>query len=220
MRRIVKTCHLSTVYKNWHDALEAGNSDHPEYSAAHQYYVDVVMNLLHCQNGLCAYTEMVLCPTDSFEANKWNAGRYGAAKPEWMGQLEHFDSTLKPKKGWLWGNLFVVASDINTKVKGQRAVDSSLKPDAADYDPREKLEYNVSMHVFVARSDLSDALRARVTTMIQTLGLNHGTVRQLRINQLTQLLKSIELGVETWDTVVVYQFPTAFAMMRSQRQHA
>jgi hypothetical protein len=214
VRRIVKTCLLSTVYKQWHDDLQAANQSHPEYKAKHKHYVDVVMNLLHCQGGLCAYTEVLLCAEDLCETGKWNEGRYQGDKPQHKGQLEHFDSTLKKDKGWLWANLFVVDSDINHE-KGNKPVDAILKPDADDYDPFQRLEYSLSTHLFIPNSALAEDLRSRISEMIITLGLNHETVRQLRIQRFVPLLKAIKVGLESWDTVSLKEFPTAFAMIRN-----
>src|SRR4051812_3748199 len=105
---------LSLTYKQWHDAMEATGENHPPYTSAHQYYLDVVMNLLHCQGGLCAYTEVLLCGEADCEPGRWADGRYPVAvRPEARGHLEHFDRALKDTKGWLWSNLFVVDSDVN-----------------------------------------------------------------------------------------------------------
>jgi hypothetical protein len=215
VRRIDKERILSTSYKQWHDGMETANRSHPVYTSQHDFYLDVVMNLFHCQGGLCAYTEVLLCPPSECEACKWEQGRYPPPRPEFDGNLEHFDSTLKREKGWLWANLFMVHSDTNRR-KGQRAVDVILKPDAEDYDPFRKLEYDVSRHVFIPNSLLSEDLSNRVNNMILILGLNHGTVRQHRVNLLSELLKAIEFGVETWDSTSPAEFPTAFAMVRDQ----
>jgi hypothetical protein len=222
MRRIDKRCHLAAAYKKWHDELEEQEQDHPTYSSSNQYYWDVVMNLYACQGGLCAYTEVALCPPELFDAGKWAVGKYSlspAGKPQVKGQLEHFDSQLKTKKGWLWDNLFMVDSDINMKIKRTRAIDPILKPDADDYNEFEKLEYNPSMHVFIPHSSLSNLQKARIDKMLLILGINHDTVRYQRKCFLTRVLKEIDFGVADW-AVKVEQFPTAFEMVRRDRSDA
>src|ERR1700733_6423585 len=109
MRRIVKDCNLSTKYSEWQRQLEADGKDHEPYSSRHKFYLDVVMNLYHCQGGLCAYTEMLLCAKDLYAVGRWLDGVYargpGKGGPQVFGELDHFDSSLKKSKGWLWTNL-------------------------------------------------------------------------------------------------------------------
>ncbi|HEX3716487.1 MAG TPA: hypothetical protein VH595_00845 [Verrucomicrobiae bacterium] len=218
MRKIRKLCHLSIKYKTWHDAIEAAQGPHPKYnSSKNEFYWDVVMNLLHCQGGLCAYTEMLLCSDEMFNQGKWSDGCYAINpefKPQTKGQLEHFDRTLKDKKAWLWNNLFMVDTDINTKVKGTHSVDPILKPDADDYDEFQKLDYDFAEHIFIANVHLPEDIRARVTTMIITLGINFGPVKAARRRCLERIVKLIEFGIESWSTISVDEFPTACEMLR------
>ena len=143
MRHIDKTKILATKYKEWVNKLNNSGEKHPENS---QYYIDVVMNLLYCQLGVCAYTEIELCDPCHIEIEKWQDGRYIALEKmvdmngnitysdtksktvETFGTLEHFNPKLKGKKSWDWDNLFVIHSKINT-AKGAREVDNILKPD-------------------------------------------------------------------------------------------
>ncbi|MCU0288257.1 MAG: hypothetical protein MUF15_17910 [Acidobacteria bacterium] len=67
MRRINKTCILSTGYKDWVDKMDRDNLEHPEKS---RYRLDVVMNLFYCQGGVCAYTELPLCPPNLLDEQK------------------------------------------------------------------------------------------------------------------------------------------------------
>lgn len=55
---------LSTKYKTWVDNLEKNKKKHPE---SRTYYDDVVMDLYRCQKGVCAYTEMFICPEKYFD---------------------------------------------------------------------------------------------------------------------------------------------------------
>jgi len=218
MRRIHKTCNLSTVYKAWQDGIEASGQPHPPYRSSNDdYYWDVAMNLYHCQGGLCAYTEMLLCSPELYQANRWQNGRYAESaegNPNVKGQLEHFYKELKQNRGWLWDNFFMVDSDVNTKVKKSHVVDPILKPDAADYNEFEKLEYDMSKHVFIPNSGLPEAVRERINEMILILGINYDPIRELRRIYFSRILKMIEFKIETWDSINPEMFPTAYAMMR------
>ncbi len=168
---------LSTEYKQWVDGLEKGNNVHPENS---KYRPDVVMNLLYCQKGVCAYTEMRLCASELVSKSKWKNGRYKEPPPDKFGSLEHFDPRLKIERFWKWENLFMVHSDINTK-KGRRDVDDILKPDSPGYDPFKLLEYNINTHFFSPNRRIKDkAEKDRIEQMIKVLQLNHGSVRYER----------------------------------------
>jgi hypothetical protein len=155
MRHIDKTKILATKYKEWVNELNNSGEKHPENS---RYYIDVVMNLLYCQEGVCAYTEMFLCSPKLLKKSRWENGRYQnegiiideygnlvrieskSKKVETLGTLEHFDPELKGEKFWDWDNLFVIHSKINT-AKGAQEVDNILKPDSPDYNPFELLTY-------------------------------------------------------------------------------
>jgi len=224
MRRIHKTCDRSTIYKAWLDGLEANRQRHPAYNSSQgEYYIDIVMNLFHCQGGLCAYTEQFLCPNEHYAAACWQGGRYMGpnAVPmqvQFSGQLEHFDKGLKIRKAWKWDNLFMVCSDVNTKVKKSNAVDKILKPDMASYSHAKRLEYDSSKNIFIPNTSLSPDKRARIKIMLDTLGINWGPVREARRIYLAPILKSIEFGVTAWDNTVAEQFPTAFEMIRIEKQ--
>jgi hypothetical protein len=58
MQKIDKSKKVATAYHTWLKSLK--NKKQPPYSATFRFYKDVLMNLLICQNGLCAYTEMSL----------------------------------------------------------------------------------------------------------------------------------------------------------------
>ncbi len=72
MRKIDKSKILSTAYKKWVDKLNKDNIKHPH--SREPYYYDVVMNLLHCQKGVCAYTEMFLCNSELLTKDNWVDG--------------------------------------------------------------------------------------------------------------------------------------------------
>lgn len=215
MRKIDKSQILSTAYQSWLRQLD--KKTHPKYSAAHKYYKDVLVSLLFCQQGLCAYTEILIaekerCRPDNFD----DAGRYiEREKPEssFSAQLDHFDSCLKEKYGWRWENFFAISDKINTE-KGTQAVDEILKPDSPDYDPYKFLSYNDKRHLFHANIDIEDErLVERIEQMIVVLGLNQGTIKDNRSAYLEPKKKSLSLGKEIEP---VYQFVTAFEMIQKQ----
>lgn len=130
MQKIDKNIRFSTEYKSWLEELDSNDKPHPSYDTYRKYYNDVKLELLRCQGGLCAYTEMKLCDSSTFSEDKWEKGRCKTKETiESFGQLDHFDPTLKKKKGWLWSNLFVVHDHINTVVKRDKTVDYILKPE-------------------------------------------------------------------------------------------
>ena len=173
MRKIDKTKILSTQYKKWVDRLNRDKVKHPKKRT---YYNDVMMNLLHCQKGVCAYTEMIICNPELLDEENWKNGRYKSKKVDRLGSLEHFDPQLKKDKYWEWDNLFAISLDINVK-KGAQEVDDILKPDSPQYDPFKLLEYNSRTHFFVPHRDIEDKdLRERIKRMLKVLQVNHNTV--------------------------------------------
>ena len=218
MRKIDKTCALSTAYLDWQANL-GKTEPYPKYnSSSNDYYVDIITQLLYCQKGLCAYTEQFLAEKKAYDTAHWAEGRYQSPKPEFEGQLEHFDESKKAKgkdkhgiADWEWDNFFLVADVINTKVKGTKAVDPILKPDAADYDPYTKLMYNPATHRYSPNPNLSDQDHERVKVMIKTLGLNFSPLIRKRQETLKLVLKANQ---ELSSSEILYegQFPTAYAM--------
>lgn len=212
MRKIDKTIVGSTEYRDWEAQLEASGSPHPPYnSSAGKYYRDIVMELLRCQGGLCAYTEEQLCPKEFLQPECWQNGRYAQKGKFNDGQLEHFDESLKAKaanpntqpKDWLWSNFFMVKSDSNIRKKA-KAIDPILKPDAPDYDPELLLEYNQNTGYYLPNENLDAATQQRVTYMLDVLGINFPNLVNKRKEKIEKALK---FGVE----VIEPDFPTAFA---------
>ena len=180
MRKIDKTKILSTE-KAWEEQFELNNQNHPEYdSSKNKFYYDVVMNLLNVQVGLCAFTEMRLCSDEVINENNWKEGKYSINKPEFKGQLDHFNPNLKPTKAWLWDNLFVIDTDINTKVKGKQDIDDILKPDTDSYKESELFEYDCKEHIFIANTELNRENQDRINEMIFKLGINYDPIIDLR----------------------------------------
>lgn len=191
MRRIDKTKILSSKYKEWLDKLNRDKVKHPQ---SRIYYTDVVMNLLHCQKGVCAYTETPLCLPELFDESNWEEGKYKISEPEPSGELEHFDPKLKEDRRWEWDNLFVVDAVINRK-KRNKEVDDILKPDSAQYSPDKYLEYDVDTHCFIPNTGIEDeTLRQRIKRMISVLHLNYASVRNEREIYLTMVFKLREVS--------------------------
>ena len=114
MRKLKKTCNLSTVYKDWEEDLKNNNKEHPKYNSTKgEFYTDIFTNLLNIQNGLCAYTEISLCDPDKLTKEKWNNGHFHkqkfSVKPFCSdGALDHFNPDFKNEKAWLWDNFFLI----------------------------------------------------------------------------------------------------------------
>jgi hypothetical protein len=212
MRKIDKSKILSTVYKKWEESLENNQENHPQYESTHRFYTDVMMNLYHLQDGLCAYTEKkILANEYAFTKENWVNGRYKSDKPKHIGELEHFDSDLKPKQAWLWDNLFMVLNKVNNE-KRTNPTDPILKPDHPDYDSYELLDYDFEKHIFFANvksGKLSQSEIDRINNMINVLGINF--VKDWRKPYVSERIKALEFGMEP-DPAEEYM--TAFEITR------
>ena len=213
MRKIDKSKILSTVYKKWEEALENNQEDHhPQYKSTHRFYTDVLMNLYHIQDGLCAYTEMkILASEYTFTKDNWVEGRYKSNKPKHFGELEHFDSALKSTQAWLWDNLFMVMNKVNNE-KRTNPTDPILKPDRPDYDPYELLDYDFEKQIFFANirsGKLNQSEIDRINNMIDILGLNF--VKDWRKPYVSKRIKALISGIEL-DPIEEYM--TAFEITR------
>ncbi len=219
MRRIDKSVVLSTIYAAWVHELEQNNKAHPAYSSTRfKFYTDIVMNLYHCQDGLCAYTERRLCESQVLGSVQWNAGKYISDCAKTEGELDHFDASLKNEKAWLWDNLFMVLGKANND-KGDKPIDSILKPDSPDYDPFRLLDYDYELDEFIPNLGLQEEEQKRIQRMIDTLCINAEYVKLHRKPFIRKIKQEIELGrITTWQEVdEPRQFPTAFEMLRRQR---
>ncbi|MDZ7896607.1 MAG: hypothetical protein U5N85_01055 [Arcicella sp.] len=212
MQKIDKSKILSTVYKKWEEALENNQEDHPQYESTHRFYTDVMMNLYHIQDGLCAYTEKkILASAYAHTEDNWTGGRYKSNKPKHFGELEHFDSDLKIKQAWLWDNLFMVMNKVNNE-KRTSQTDPILKPDHPNYDPYELLDYDYDKHIFFANvksGKLNQSEIDRINNMIDVLGLNF--VKDWRKPYVSKRIKALESGVELDP---IEEYITAFEITR------
>ena len=194
MKKIDKSRVLSEKYLSWMKELK---EEHPRYSSSHKYIKDIKMNLLYCQNGLCAYTEELLCDMELIEPKHWSNGRYTTELDNQNlinGDIEHFDCTLKEKQGYLWDNLFMVNSNINCRVKGTKTINPILKPDSTEYDAFKYLEYDDKLNMFKPNKQLSDKDKKDVLDMIETLGLNSNAFK--RAKQIKELKEDFEFDLD------------------------
>ena len=215
MLKIDKTIMYSKEYEKWLSELETDGKPHPDYDKAYRkYYNDVKLELLRCQGGLCAYTEMKLCGTESFLPDQWKNGRCRTKKKiEAFGELDHFDPTLKKEKGWLWANLFVVSGHINKTVKGDKSVDYILKPDADGYALLDKMLFDVDSNMFAPNPLKTPTEKKRIQKMIETLGINYEPVRSIRDDFIKRLKKIIECEAYDPDDYQNSEFPTALSFI-------
>jgi len=191
MKKIDKSKILSEEYLEWMKALK---ETHPEYKSSHKYIKDIKMNLLYCQNGLCAYTEEQLCDLELLKESCWKDGRYiQTLEDEDLvnGDLEHFDCTLKENQAYFWDNLFMVNSNINCRVKGTKSINSILKPDSESYDPFKYLEFDDKINKFLPNVNLSKEEKIDVAEMINILGINKNSFK--RAKQIKDLKEDFEL---------------------------
>lgn len=177
----------------------------------------MLVSLLYCQKGLCAYTEILMARADRYNPDNFDKkGRYINKNEEASGfsaQLDHFNSDLKNKKGWDWDNFFAVSDKINIR-KSDKQVDDILKPDSPYYDPYKLLAYDEEEHIFYANPDIEDEnLIKRIQSMIKVLGLNYGTIKDMRTEYLNEKTELLELGIEK----EAYQFVTAFEMIKEKQ---
>jgi hypothetical protein len=213
MQKIDKSQILSTNYKTWHNSL---GDNHPTYNSSNnKYYNEIKMCLLHCQKGLCAYTEEMLCDEKYFDISNWQNGKYTPLtqiqKNEIQGDLEHFDESLKTQKAWLWDNLFIVDTYINCRVKHTKAIKNILKPDSSTYDPYKYLDFNYETGVFFPNINLTQQEKDDVAYMIEVLGIN--CFFSQRKKQLQEWKDRIDVGLN----VQPYRFITAWNMTLSKK---
>ena len=210
MRKLDKSTILSQLYKAWLDSLE--ENKHPTYnSSSNQYYFDIKMSLLHCQNGLCAYTEQQLCDTSFCTVDNWDHEKFTRTisqeeKNSIQGDLEHFDESLKPTNGWSWDNFFVVQTHANCRIKGIKPIRNILKPDSSSYDENKYLQFDFKTGVFSPHHDLSSEEKEDVKYMIETLGLN--CIYAQRKKQLENWKDRLEVGLD----IEPHEYITAWNM--------
>lgn len=184
---------LSAVYKKWVDELDTADEKHPTSSKTHNdFYIDVLMNLLYCQKGVCAYTEMPLCEPELLTPDNWENGKYQIKdeKPERFGEIDHFNPDKKDDKYWDLENLFVVLERVN-RLKRTKKVADRFKPDSPEYAPENFLEYDFITGRFRPQLDIKNkdlALYNSIEEMIKVLNLNYGLIPRERKKFLRQIV--------------------------------
>ncbi len=211
MQKIEKSLTLAAEYKKWLDGINK-KSIHPKYSSSnHRFYYDVIANLLWVQKGLCAYTELFLCDVKHLDKSNWKNGKF--TQFDFKGQLDHYDATLKEKKGWEWNNFFMIDSDVNRK-KNDKKMSGYLKPDQEDYDPFYFLQYDFKTHNFIPNSLRTEKEQDKILEEINILGLNFQPIIDNRKSYITPLIDEVALGIKSYAAVRknLYQFYTSFEM--------
>jgi hypothetical protein len=214
MQVIKKKCAKATVYKAWLDGL---TGKHPKYvSSSFRFYIDIKANLMICQKGLCAYTEIRLDDDTVFAASaQWKKGKY-VGDTEVQGQLDHWDASLKKTKGWDWDNFFLTHNSVNNS-KLARPVHSFMKPDSTGYSPEKYLDYNYLLHEFTVSPSVKGlAKRTQIQDMINVLGLNYGSIKRIRAKELNEIFTDHKKGLKTKAQLRTSQFHTAFKMIKDK----
>ncbi len=217
MKAINKSLELATAYKSWIEKLDNENKLHPPYnSSTNEYYYDIVANLLWVQQGLCAYTEMYLIDKDKVNPKLWKNGRFN--RFQFLGQLDHYDASLKEQKAWDWNNFFMIHSDVNTKHKRSKSVNYLLKPDKGNFSPFYFLDYDVVTHFFIPNVNRDQEMITKIQEDIFSLGLNFEPISDYRRIYLKPIFEEIELGICTVDVArqKLNKFYTAFEMAITQ----
>ncbi|MFY8127987.1 MAG: hypothetical protein ACOVMM_06395 [Chitinophagaceae bacterium] len=211
MQKIDKSLILATEYKKWLDSINK-KYKHPNYTSSnHRFYYDVIANLLWVQKGLCAYTELFLCDVKHLDKSKWKNGKF--EQFDFKGQLDHYDATLKEKKGWEWKNFFMIDSDVNRK-KNDKKMSGYLKPDDENYNPFYFLQYDFKTHNFTPNTERTEKEQDKILEEINILGLNFQPIIDIRKKYITPLIDDVSLGLKTYAEVRknLYQFYTSFEM--------
>jgi len=112
--------------------------------------------------------------------------------------------------------LFMVDSDINSKGKGMLEIDPSLKPDDPGYDEFLLFEYDLDKNIFLAKSNLSKEKKDKINPVLDNI-INFDSVIEERRLFFAPLLKLVEFG-ESWDNIVVEEFPTSFELVKRQKK--
>ncbi len=202
---------LSTKYKKWVNNLENKDKKHPN---SRTYYDDIVMELYRCQKGVCAYTERFICPSSLYKSDNWIDGDYNIRdevefiRTDHAGELEHFDHHLKKNKYWLWDNLFMIDSTINSR-KSDRDIVYYLKPDSEDYSPEKYFDYDEETHRFIPNTDLDVERRTEIKYMIDNVFyLNHGVI----LNDRKDFINELRAKINNKSTYKFDRFFTATKM--------
>jgi len=202
------------------DYQKKNNGKYPKYDSQDKYYKDVYINLLICQQGLCAYTEQFIYREfDEFKSEKyWKKGKYAGEKPKLDADIEHFkpQSTCNLECDWQWNNLFLVLTHINRNIKKTKIIPDFLKPDNPEYSPEKYFTYNLTTHRFVASQKLDEKTKLEIEQALEDLGINSShTIISNRKNQINKYIQTIKYMGEI-DSSEVKEFKTAFHLIKEE----
>lgn len=216
MRALDKKKCKAKEYFNWQAAKPR------KYYSSNKYYYDVLVSLLLCQGGVCAYSEIRLIDQEDLKSynKKFDKnGKYTGNNPSVPAHIEHFNSQLKDVNGFKWDNLFAVFGPLNTTIKRVRenefieknkiAISDIIKPDRKGYNHKSFLSYDLNDHCFYPSVLLSDKDFSLVEEMIYVLGLNWDYLRMNRKEYLFPILLKHNAG----EKVKVNQFYSAFDLI-------
>ena len=196
------------------------NGKYPRYSSSYKHYNSVFVNLLICQKGVCAYSEMGIyfdyekCNTKAL----WESGKFGGNKPKIDADIEHYKakSRCSGECDWDWNNLFLVSKHINQSIKRDKPVYDFLRPDKPDYAPQRYLWYSFDTQMFVPRPDLDISTYKKVEETLKTLGINSSnTVKSRRKKMLLDYLTDIYVKKYSYQEIKkekLCEFFTAYEM--------
>ncbi len=181
MRKIDKSIILSEGYEEW---LHKNKTLNKTPKTCSKYKVDVVMSLLYCQQGVCAYTEMRLCVPELITEDKWNENEYINRKLNLnkIGDLEHFDPKFKKEYHCEWDNLFMVFHEVNNHKKDKNIeIIKEFKPDNEEYNPNKIFDYDLTTHKFRPNSNIENKEEIeKIKKLLELLSINKGFIKYER----------------------------------------
>ena len=152
------------------------NDKYPKYNSSNsKYYKDVFFNLLICQQGVCAYTEIAIDLFYSEKKNLWEDGKYIGEKIISDGEIEHYKARsrcVKQECDWEWDNLFLVSKHVN-QAKSNKSVYDFMSPNNKNYSPEKYLSYNFERHNFFPNPNIDEQTAIKVNQTIEKLCLNN-----------------------------------------------
>jgi len=196
------------------------NGKYPKYSSSYKFSTDVFVNLLICQKGVCAYSEMGIDFDFEEKSNseRWKDGCYLVEKPKIDADIEHYQSKANCERecDWDWNNLFLVSKHINQSIKRDKPVYDFMRPDHPDYSPEKYLYYSFDTQMFVPHPDLDEQTYKQVDETLTTLGINSSiTVKSRRKTMLIGYLYDIyqdKYSINEIKQLKLREFHTAFEM--------
>lgn len=196
------------------------NGKYPKYNSSYKYYTDVFVNLLICQKGLCAYSEMALDfgYSEKNEANFWENNRFIGEKPNIDADIEHYKakSNCNQECDWDWNNLFLVSIHINQRIKRDKPVFAFMNPNNKEYSPKKYLLYNFDTQMFIPKPSLDNKTYNEVDETLNTLGINTSeTVKSRRKTLLLDFITEVYNKKYTYSEIKktkLREFFTAFEM--------